>query len=119
MYTRVVSFDEEKYICKTCARKIRAKHVPYQAVMNKLQITISPCHFCHIGILEKRLVSKRLLFKKVEIMPKGQSPKIKGSVCNALVEIMDVSTLVIINLNRKPECRGHTFTLNQCVHTLF
>ena len=52
-------------------------------------------------------------------MPKGQSPKIKGLVCNALVEIMDVSTLVIIKLKRKPECRGHTFTLNQYVHTLF
>ena len=28
IYTRVVSFDEGKYICKTCARKTKTKHVP-------------------------------------------------------------------------------------------
>ena len=33
VYTGVVSFDEEKYICKTCSRKIRTKHVPCQAVI--------------------------------------------------------------------------------------
>ena len=64
MYTSVVSFDEEKYICKTCARKIRAKHVPCQAVINKLQITNLPNQFCDIRILEKKLVSKWLLFSK-------------------------------------------------------
>ena len=90
----MVSFDEEKYICKTCARKIRTKYVPCQAVVNKLQITNLPSTFCDIRILEKIRVSKRLLFKKVAIIPKGQSPKIKGSVCNVPVEIMDVSTLL-------------------------
>ena len=119
MYTSAVSFDEEKYICKTCARKIRAKHVPYQAVINKLQITNLQNQFCDIRILEKILVSKRLLFKKVVIMPKGQSPKMKGSVCNMPVEIKDVRTLlprqadsnglVIIELKRKLEYRGHVY----------
>ena len=94
MYTSVVSFDEEKYICKTCSRKIRTKHVPYQVAINKLQITNLPNQFCDIRILEKILVTKRFLFKKVAIMPKGQSPKIKGSACNVRVEIMDVSTLL-------------------------
>ena len=113
MYTSVVSFDEEKYICKTCGRKIRTKHVPCQAVINKLQFTNLLNQFCDIRILEKILVSKWHLFKKVAIMPKGQSPKIKGSVCNVPVEIMDVSTLllrqansnglVIIKLKRKLE----------------
>ena len=113
MYTSVVSFDEEKYICKTCAQKIRTKHVPCQAVINKLQFTNLTNQFCDIHILEKILVSKQLLFKKVAIMPKGQSPKIKGSVCNVPVEIMDVSTLlskqansnglVIIKLKKKLE----------------
>ena len=36
MYTGVVSFDEDKYIFKMCARKIRTKHVPCQAVIKKL-----------------------------------------------------------------------------------
>ena len=61
MYTSVVSFDEEKYICKTCARKIRKKHVRCQAVINKLQITNSPSTFCDICILEEILASKLLL----------------------------------------------------------
>ena len=50
-------------------------------------------------------------------MSKGQSPKIKELVCNVLVQIMDVSTLlprkansndlVIIKLKKKLENRGH------------
>ena len=69
--------------------------------------------------MEKILVSKRLLFKKVAIMPKGQSPKIKGSVCNVPVEVMDVSTLLprqascnglmIIKLKRNLEYRDHVY----------
>ena len=102
MYTWVVSLDEEKCICKTCARKIRTKHVPCQAVINKLQITNLPSMFCYICILEKILVSKQLLLKKVAIMLKGQSPKIKGSAHNVHVEIMDVSTL----LPRQANCNG-------------
>ena len=51
-------------------------------------------------------------------MPKGQPPKIKGSVCNMPVKIMNVSALlprqansnglVIIKLKRK-EYRGHVY----------
>ena len=117
MYTGVVSFDEEKCICKTCARKIRTKHAPCQVFINELQITNLPNQFCDIRILEKIPVSKRLRFKKVAIMPTGQSLKIKGSVCNVPVEIMDVSTLlprqvdsnglVIIKLKRKLKYQGH------------
>ena len=111
MYAGMVSFDEEKYICKTCARKIRTKHAPYQAVIDKL--TNLPSQFFDICILEKILISKRHLLKKVAIMPKGQSPKIKGSVCDPPAKIVNVSTLlprlaksnglVIIKLKRKLE----------------
>ena len=69
--------------------------------------------------MEKILVPKGLLFWKVAIIPKGQSPKIKGSVCNVPVETMDVSTLlsrqansnglVIIKSKRNLEYRGHVF----------
>ena len=34
MYTGVVSFDEERYICKTCAREIRTKHAPCQVFIS-------------------------------------------------------------------------------------
>ena len=29
------------------------------------------------------LIARRLIFKKVTIMPKGQSPKVKGAICKA------------------------------------
>lgn len=57
IYTGVVSFDDENYICKickTCAKK--KKHFSCQAVINKL--TNLPNQFCDICILEKVLVSK-------------------------------------------------------------
>ena len=49
---------------------------------NKLQI----CHFlvelrC-IHRLERVLIARRLQFKKVTIMLKGESPKFKGTICN-------------------------------------
>ena len=31
-----------------------------------------------------------MLFRKVTIMPKGQSPKVKGAICNIPVETDDV-----------------------------
>ena len=34
------------------------------------------------------LASKRIFIKKVTIMPKGQSPKVKGSLCN--IPILEV-----------------------------
>ena len=58
MYTGVVSFDEGKYVCKTCAKKIRTKHVPCQAVINKLQITNLASTFCDILILEENTCFK-------------------------------------------------------------
>ena len=41
-----------------------------------------PNEFRDLRGLEKVLVAKRILFKKVTAMTKGQSPKVKGSICN-------------------------------------
>ena len=50
-------------------------------------------------------------------MPKGQSPKLKGALCNIPVEHVDVGSLlprttdsnglVIVKLMKKLECKGH------------
>ena len=40
--------------------------------------------------LEKAIISCRILFKKITIMPKGQTPKLKGSICNVPVNTSDV-----------------------------
>lgn len=35
--------------------------------------------------LEQILIARRIVFKKIVIMPKGQQRKIKGAICNVLV----------------------------------
>ena len=51
------------------------KFIPCQAVSNKLDITCFRKEFESIQKLERLLVSRRILFKKVVIMPKGKLPK--------------------------------------------
>ena len=80
--------------------------------------TSNPSQFCDICILEKNTCFKTALIQESCNNAK-RSPKIKGSVCNMPVEIMDVSTLlprqannnglVIIKLKRKLEYRGHVY----------
>jgi len=84
--SRLSSFDGLEYICKTCHQKLLKKKVPCQAVFNDLKLFDFPVEFQNIRKLEKILISKRILFKKVTIMPKGQSPKMKGAICNVPIK---------------------------------
>ena len=38
----------------------------------------------------KVLVARRLLFKKINIMPKGQSPKLKDALCIVPIDVVDI-----------------------------
>ena len=53
-----------------------------QTASNNLQIFELPSRFRDLRKLEKFIIARRLLFKKVKIMPNGQCPKIKGEICN-------------------------------------
>ena len=46
--------------------------------------------FSDIRKLERVLIAKRLLFKNISIMPKGQSPKLKGALCNIPIVVVDI-----------------------------
>jgi len=70
--------------------------------LNKLENFVLPDHLDGIHKLEQVLVSKRLLFKKIAIMPKGRSPKLKGNICNVPVEVDDIMT----TLPREPSNNG-------------
>ena len=69
--------------------------------------------------LEKTLISKRILFKKITVMPKGQQPKIRGAVCNIPVQADAISNVlprpsendgvVLVKLKRKIEFKGHVY----------
>ena len=74
--------------------------------------------FQDIRRLERLHVSRRILSKKVTVMPKGKSLKIRGSICNIPVSEVDVNrnmlpkpadsnSLIIIRLKRKLEHKGH------------
>ena len=91
-------------------------------------ITFLPKEFESISRLERVLVSRRILFKKVVIMPKGKLPKIKGSLCNipvnevydnckSLPRPADSNGLLIVKFKCKAEY--HTHALFEPVRPLF
>ena len=67
--------------------------------------------------LEKVIISKRILFAKIVVMPKGQFRKIKGPICNVPIESeaicnvlpqgVDSNGLILVKLKRKLCYRGH------------
>ena len=64
-----VSYDDNYYICTTCDKALRKNSVPCQAVANRLNVVELPKLFQDIRKLERLLVSRRILFKKVTVMP--------------------------------------------------
>ena len=81
------SFDGNFHVCSTCHNKLRENNIPCQAICNKMFIQVFPEQLSHWKRLERILVSQRILLKKVLIMHgKGEFPKIKGSICNVLIE---------------------------------
>ena len=88
-----------------------------QTVSNNLKISFVPKHLSNLNRLEQVLISRRILFKKIAIMPKGQFPKLKGSICNIPVNASDIinvlphgadsNGLVVVKLKQKLNYRGH------------
>ena len=72
------SFDEKLYICETSHTHICKNEIPCQAVCNKMVLDLIPDELKDLKKLEKVLISKRILFKKIAIMHgKGEFSKIK------------------------------------------
>ena len=69
--TNVSSFDYKFYIFKTSNASAKRKNVPSQAMVNGFQLEKFNC----LNTLELILIAKGLLFNKVVVMPKGQTPK--------------------------------------------
>ena len=88
------SFNGSLHTCRTCCIKCQKGKVPYQAVANRLEVFDLPVEFQTIRKLEKVLIVKRLLLKKVTIMPSGQMPKIFGTICNVPVDTVEISDLL-------------------------
>ena len=84
--TDVRSFDENRYICRTCNTKLTKNNVPCQAVYNSLETDDMPDVNVCSNRLELLLIYKRFLFKKINVMVKGQYPKLHGAVINVPVK---------------------------------
>ena len=112
-----VTYDSMHYICKTCHTKLKKGNIPCQAVWNKLEVHSLHTTLESLHKLEKAMISKRILFSKVLIMPKGQMPKIKGAICNVPVDVSEINKilprgedsngLISVKLKRKLIYRGH------------
>ena len=108
----------EFHICKKCDKTVRNNCISCQVVCNIMFTSFLPKEFGSIMVLERVLVSSRILFKKISIKPKGKLPKIKGSVCNIpVIEIDDncklfprpaySDGLLIVKLKRKSQHPSH------------
>ena len=86
------------------------KRTPCQAVYKKLDVEVAPKQLQNLRKLEKVLISKRILFKKVAIMHgKGEFAKIKrnisnipvdtDTVCNVLPRPINNNGLALVKLN--------------------
>ena len=106
-------YDGRLYICRTCHNKVKKNNVPCQAVSNKLAVELLPNEF-RIFVDYKEFTE----FKKVTVMRKGQSPKVKGSICNipiseidnncnSLPRPADSNGVIIVKLKTKAAYRGH------------
>ena len=106
------------YICRTCHNKVKKNNIPCQAISNKLVVELLPNEFRDLLRLERVLVAKRILFKKVIVMLKGQSPKVEGSICNisiseidnncnSLPRPADSNGVIVVKLKRKAAYRWH------------
>ena len=71
---------------------MKKSEIPAQAVSNKLDIFDFPDDLANMNRLEKAIISRRILFKNITIMPKGQTPKLKGSICNAPINTSEYIT---------------------------
>ena len=68
--------------------------MPCQAVSNKLEVYNFPTVFESVRKLEKVIIAKCILFKKLGIMPFGQMEKITGSICSIPVDNIDATNLL-------------------------
>lgn len=63
-----------------------------QAVVNGFQLENVPQELDCLNTLEVILIAKRLLFQKIVIISKGQTPKIHRSIVNVSVNVSETCT---------------------------
>ena len=54
----------------------------------------TPVELASLEKLEQILIAQIKVFEKIIVMPKGQQRKVKGAICNVLVECDQTSSLL-------------------------
>ena len=115
----ICNFMQQEHICRTCDSYLKKNKIPPQVVCNKLSIQTFPCELKYLNRLESVLISRRMFFKKVTIIPKGCFPKLKCAISNIPVETNDIvnvlprgadsTGLIFVKLKRKLSFCGHVY----------
>ena len=90
VFSLVLLFDGNFYICKTRGKKLNANCISFQTVCNLLEVCELSKEFGFIKKPERVPIARRLLFKRISIMSKGKSPKFKSALCNIPIYLLDV-----------------------------
>ena len=95
------------------------RKVPCQAVSNRMELYAVPMQLKCLRKLESVLVSQRIMFEKIVVMPRGKQRKIYGTVCNIPVNCDTVcqslprppesSGIIMLKLKRKLKYHGHQY----------
>ena len=120
LYRSVKSFDGKIYICDTCHKHPSRNEILCQAVFNKMSLDSIPDELKDFKKLEKILISKRIIFKKIAIMNrKEEFAKIKGIICNIPIETAntcnilprpaDSNGLIVVKLKWDLKYRGYVY----------
>ena len=64
LHCLVRSFYEKTYICDTCHKHPSRNEMSCQAAFNKMSLDPVPDELKDLKVLEKKLISKRIIFKK-------------------------------------------------------
>ena len=78
-----------------CHKHLCKSEIPFQAVCNKMTLDPMPDEPKNLKRLEKVLISKRTLSKKIAIIyGKGGFSKIKGSIYNIPIESANICNIL-------------------------
>ena len=129
-YSPVKSFDKKIYICNTCHTYLSTNEMPCQAVFNKTSLDPIPDELKDLKKLEKILISRGIIFKKIAIMHgKWEFAKSKGSICNIPIETANVcnilpshadsNELIVVKLKRDLKYRGYVYFEPVCPDVIY
>ena len=91
----VKSFDEKLCICEKHQKYLCKNQILCRAVCNEMALDHITVQRIHQKKIEKVLISKSILFKKIITEPgKGEFSRIKGRFCNLLKEATNISNIL-------------------------